>query len=232
MRSPDGPQKGVIKLPQREFMNHNIDTNAQVVYLVDDRPSDLKLIERVCENVGIKTKVYDSARRFLAQIDSVTSGCLIADMLMPEMSGLELFSEIRTRSIQITTILMTGFADATTCRAAFQAGVFDFVDKEISPDALLTIIRQGLYQNTEEVRLHRVRNQRRVRIDSLTHRELDVAKLLSRGRALKEVGSKLQISVQTASKHRSNIFDKLEVSNEVELHQIFTDCINMIDSVK
>lgn len=220
------------RLPQEKFMPYNIDPTAPIVYLVDDRPSELKLIERVCENVGIETMVFDSPRRFLSQIDSKTTGCLIADMLMPEMSGLQLFAELQARSIQLTTILMTGFADASTCRAAFQAGVFDFVDKEISPDALLTITRQALMRNAEQVRQHKLRSQRRVRIDSLTHRELDVARLLSRGRALKEVGSKLHISVQTASKHRSNIFDKLEVNNEVELHQMFEDCINLLETAK
>lgn len=213
-------------------MPHNIDATAPIVYLVDDRPTELKLIERVCENVGIETQIFDSPKRFLAHVNSNTTGCLIADMLMPEMSGLQLFAELQTRSIQLTTILMTGFADASTCRSAFQAGVFDFVDKEISPDALLTITRQALLKNAEEVQKHKIRSQRRVRIDSLTHRELDVARLLSHGRALKEVGSKLHISVQTASKHRSNIFDKLAVNNEVELHQMFVDCINMIESAK
>lgn len=200
----------------------------QMVYLVDDRPTDLLLIQRICENVGIPTTAYERASEFLVDVDTRQSGCLVADLLMPEMSGLDLFKQIQARGIPLTTILITGFADASSCRAGFQSGVFDFIEKDLSPGDLISIIQRALAHNRSEWVRRNLRADRMHRIEALTTREMDVAKLLSRGSALKEVGCRLNISVQTASKHRSNIFDKLEVSNEVELHQAFSDCMELL----
>lgn len=203
--------------------------DTDIVYLVDDRPTDMLMIRRLCESVNIEACVYHSPVTFLEEVSRDARGCLIVDLLMPEMSGLELFQEIKKRKLEITTVVITGFADATSCRTGFQAGVFDFIEKDFSPDALLSVIRHALDHNRISVRDRKIREARWKRIEDLTAREMDVARLLSEGNVLKEIGSKLSISVQTASKHRSSIFDKLEVSNEVELHQTFVDCMGLIE---
>lgn len=203
--------------------------DADVVYLVDDRPTDLLMIRKLCESVGIEARVFDSPVTFLAEVEKDAAGCLIVDLLMPDMSGLELFEQIKKRGINLTTVIITGFADATSCRSGFQSGVFDFIEKDFSPEELLSVIRRALEQNRTLVRNRKLRAERWSRIEELTAREMDVARLLNEGSVLKEIGSKLNISVQTASKHRSSVFDKLNVSNEVELHQAFADCLDMIE---
>lgn len=199
-----------------------------VVYLVDDRPTDLLLIRRLCESVGIEAIVFDNPITFLNEVSRDAQGCLIVDLLMPDMSGLELFKQIAKRRIQLTTVIITGFADATSCRTGFQSGVFDFIEKDFSPEELLSVIRLALEHNRTLVQSRQVQEARWSRVEELTNREMDVAKLLNEGSVLKEIGAKLNISVQTASKHRTSIFDKLEVSNEVELHQTFADCMDML----
>ncbi len=204
---------------------HDVD----VVYLVDDRPTDMLMIRRLCESVNLEARVYLSPIAFLEEVSQDATGCLIVDLLMPEMSGLELYKQLKRRKIELTTVIITGFADATSCRTGFQAGVFDFIEKDFSPEELLSVIRRALEDNRTTVRDRKIREARWKRIEELTLREMDVAKLLSEGNVLKEIGAKLNISVQTASKHRSSIFDKLEVSNEVELHQTFSDCMSLIE---
>ncbi|MCA9127582.1 MAG: response regulator [Planctomycetales bacterium] len=199
--------------------------NEEIVYLVDDRPSDLLLVRRLCESVGIAVKVYDNPVTFLADVDKYACGCLIVDLLMPDMSGLQLFNHLAKRRIQLTTVIITGFADATSCRTGFRSGVFDFIEKDFSPDELLSVIRRALEHNRSVVRVQRMREERCNRVEELTQREMDVARLLNEGNALKEIGARLGISVQTASKHRTSIFGKLSVTNEVELHQSFADCL-------
>lgn len=215
-------------------MNHSIIRKdaaiaSDIVYLVDDRPTDMLMIRRLCESVGIEAQVFPSPIAFLENVPRNATGCLIVDLLMPEMSGLELFKQVKKRKIDLTTVIITGFADATSCRTGFQAGVFDFIEKDFSPEELLSVIRQALEHNRTTVKDRSIREARWRRIEDLTSREMDVARLLSEGNVLKEIGSKLSISVQTASKHRSSIFDKLKVSNEVELHQAFSDCISMLE---
>ncbi len=211
------------------FVRRDPTVASDVVYLVDDRPTDMLMIRRLCESVSIDAQVFSSPIAFLENVPRDATGCLIVDLLMPEMSGLELYQQVRRRKIELTTVIITGFADATSCRTGFQAGVFDFIEKDFSPEELLSVIRQALEHNRTTVRDRRLREARWKRIEDLTAREMDVARLLSEGNVLKEIGSKLSISVQTASKHRSSIFDKLQVSNEVELHQAFSDCMNMLE---
>lgn len=216
------------------MLNHSVLGTAtsvatDVVYLVDDRPTDMLMIRRLCESVSIEAQVFPSPITFLEKVPRNATGCLIVDLLMPEMSGLELYKQVKKRKIDLTTVIITGFADATSCRTGFQAGVFDFVEKDFSPEELMSVIRQALEHNRTTVRDRSIREARWRRIEDLTSREMDVARLLSEGNVLKEIGSKLSISVQTASKHRSSIFDKLEVTNEVELHQAFSDCIAMLE---
>ena len=97
---------------------------------------------------------------------------------------------------------------------------------------VVSIVRSGLQRNRDEVPGRRKRRSRRMRVDNLTAREIDVARLLSHGQALKEVGAELKISVQTASKHRTSIFTKMDVANQVELHQAFEDCWDLIEQAK
>lgn len=200
----------------------------QTVFLVDDRPGDLLAIQRLCESVGIRVETYENPDRFLDEVTPQKQGCLIVDLLMPQMSGLDLYDRLLKRNVHLTTVLITGFADASSCRAGFQAGVFDFIEKDLGPDELLAVIRRALDHSRRNSSERRLREERWERINALTAREMDVAQLLSSGDALKEVGSKLNISVQTASKHRSSIFEKLQVSNEVELHRAFAACEDLL----
>ena len=204
----------------------------QTVFLVDDRPGDLLAIQRLCENVGIPVESYENPERFLAEITPQHQGCLIVDLLMPQMSGLDLFNQLLKRNVNLTTVLITGFADASSCRAGFHAGVFDFIEKDLGPEELLAVIRRALDHSRRNSHRQRLREERWARISALTAREMDVAQLLSAGDALKEVGSKLNISVQTASKHRSSIFEKLSVNNEVDLHRAFADCEALLNQAQ
>lgn len=196
----------------------------ECVYLIDDKPSDLFLIRRLCEDVGLTTKSFECPSEFLEIITPEDTGCLVADLLMPEMSGLQLFEKLIARDIYLTTIIISGYADAGSCRAAFQKGVFDFIEKKTSPEELMRVIQRAFKENRTAVADRRLRDVTWRKIEELTNREMEVAQLLAKGNTLKEIGSSLGISVQTASKHRSSIFEKLDVTNEVALHRVFENC--------
>ncbi len=188
-----------------------------IVYLVDDHPDELLLIRKQCESVGLPVRTYQSPTTFLTDVDSDSRGCVVVDLLMPQMTGLQLFSNLRKKGVTMPIIVVTGHADAGTCRKAFNNGVFDFLEKSFNPNDLLAVIQRALQANQEEVGQRQQRDLFLEKLGLLSSREKDVMYLLADGKTLKEIAAEFQISVQTASKHRSSLFNKLDIANEVDL---------------
>ena len=193
------------------------ETASPVVYLVDDNPDDVQIIQRLCESVGLAVRCFSSPQKFLSEFDADQPGCVVSDLLMPEMTGLQLFQELNTTIRDIPVIIMTAHADAMTCRRALQAGVFDFVEKSFNPHDLLVVIQGAIERDARRHDSRIQRQQDLKQLDLLSKREVEVMRLLADGLALKDIASDLGISVQTASKHRGSIFEKLAVTNEVDL---------------
>ena len=187
------------------------------VYVIDDHPQELLLIKRLCESVDLRVTTFDSPEVFLDQVDPETSGCVVVDLLMPQMSGLEVQSRMAALGVSMPIIVVTGHADTSTCRTAFKKGVFDFIEKGFEPHDLLTSIQRALEANQQAREKQSQRGAAIAQLDALTQREVEVMRQLAQGYSLKEIAGSSGISVQTASKHRCNIFRKLEVNNEVDL---------------
>lgn len=190
--------------------------NCGHVYLVDDDAIQRQFIHRLCVSSGFKTISFTTPRDFLAEAADLEPGCLLLDMMMPGMDGLALFQHVTEQRFPLTCVLMTGFADTTACRAAFRAGMYDFVDKDRPPMEILETIKHAIAHQrtfTERIQTSSCSYQWK----ELTARESEVAELLMDGRTLKQIAAQLDISVQTASKHRSRVFDKVKVRSEVEL---------------
>ncbi|MDA8746483.1 response regulator [Rubripirellula amarantea] len=187
------------------------------VYLVDDSPEEIQFVERICESVGVKVRSFSSAESFLDAMDSIKGGCVLIDMLMPGMNGLSLFEAIKDQDSSLTCILMTGFGDTASCRAAFRAGIFDFIEKDAGPREFLDVIERA-FDHAESISDRTSGTaDTPAEWEVLTQREKEVAEQLVHGFTLKKIASILGITVQTASKHRSRVFDKLGVASEVEL---------------
>jgi FixJ family two-component response regulator len=187
------------------------------VYMIDDDPNDVVIIRRLCESVGLRVESFSSPQDFLMQARSVKSGCIVADLMMPEMTGLQLHAELKDSQAEIPIIVITGHADAQTCRTALRNGVFDFVEKSFNPHDLLVVIQSAIEENTKKNNERRLREKAEQQFDNLSKREDEVMKLLVTGLTLKSIARELRISVQTASKHRLRLFEKLDIHNEVEL---------------
>ncbi len=188
-----------------------------IVYLIDDDPNDAMIMRRLCESAGLVVRTFSSPQTFLRDLGPEDHGCIVADLLMPKMTGLQLHAELLKAGYEMPIIVVTGHADARTCRTALRSGVYDFVEKTFDPHDLLVVIQEAIKNNFRNSNARRVRNTYREQLKSLSPREREVMKLLSEGRTLKEIAATFSISVQTASKHRCNLFDKLGVRNEVEM---------------
>ena len=199
-------------------MNHpHFDPTPPVVYIIDDHPNDSLIVRRLCESVGLSARTYDSPTNFLADLKPGNKGCIVADLMMPEMTGLQLHAELQQANSELPIIVLTGHADATTCRTAFRNGVFDYVEKGFNSHDLLVVIRAAIDQNATRSKEGSIRRSFSKQLDVLSPREREAMALLADGLTLKEIATEFDISVQTASKHRSSLFEKLGVGNEIEL---------------
>tara|TARA_R110002049_G_scaffold4601_5_gene32589 strand:+ start:818543 stop:819208 length:666 start_codon:yes stop_codon:yes gene_type:complete len=188
-----------------------------IVYVIDDHPQELLLIRRLCESVNLEVQTFDSPDDFLKQVDPKSAGCVVVDLLMPQMSGLDVQTRMLALGVTMPIIVVTGHADTGTCRTAFKKGVFDFLEKGFEPHDLLTSIQRALEANEQHREKESQRGVAMAQLDALTQREVEVMRQLAQGNSLKEIAGASGISVQTASKHRCNIFRKLDVNNEVDL---------------
>ena len=187
------------------------------VFAVDDHPDDLLLIRDRCKTVGIDVRTFRVPSEFLAEVPADAIGCVVADLLMPGMTGLQLHSELLRRGMQLPVILTTGHADVASCRVALKNGVFDYVEKSLDPNEMLFVIQRALKKNEEDWRDFKTREMFLEKLSGLSPREKDVMYQLAQGKSLKDVAQTLEISVQTTSKHRVSLFKKLEIDNEIDL---------------
>jgi two-component system, LuxR family, response regulator FixJ len=188
-----------------------------IVFVVDDDPAMRKSLRWLIESVGLAVAAFERADTFLLAYDGTQPGCLVLDVRMPGMSGLELQAALAARSLQIPTIVITGHADVTMAVRAVQNGALDFLEKPFSDQVLLDRIRQAI----EIDRLERVRRDRQHRIAErmarLTSREQEVMRLVVQGKSNKEVAGALALSPKTVEVHRAHVMEKMEVDSLAEL---------------
>jgi FixJ family two-component response regulator len=192
-------------------------THEPTVFLVDDEPSARKSFQFLVESAGLRVEAYASATDFLAGYNPLTPGCLVLDVRMPRMSGLELQQRLLDANIRVPIIFVSGHADVGIAANAFRAGAFDFVEKPVHDEDLLQRIRQAISRDAEWRKQRTHHDEVRRRVGTLTPREREVLDSLVQGKSIKQVASHFGVSVQTAAKHRARVLEKMDVINEVEL---------------
>ena len=163
---------------------------------------------------GYSVEAFPSARSFLDGFDPRRGGCLLLDVRMPQMTGLELQQQLNVRGWRIPVIFITGHGTVSLAIAAMKAGAFDFIEKPLREDALLESIERALHWNDEE-RLERASLQ--IRAASLTPREREVFDLVAAGEPNKVIARRLGISFRTIELHRAHIIEKLQARSLSDL---------------
>jgi RNA polymerase sigma factor (sigma-70 family) len=194
----------------------NMTTDA-VVYLVDDDPAVLKSLHWLVESASLAAKPLNSAASFLEAYDPRRPGCLILDVRMPQMTGLQLQSLLKERNIELPIIIMTGHSDVPTCTESFRNGAFDFIEKPADDEFLIARVQQAIATDIERRQQEVHRTEISKRLATLTPREREVMDAIVSGKSQKRIASELGISFQTAAKHRAKVLTKLQVGNDVEV---------------
>src|SRR5215831_15832690 len=204
MASQDGPDKARASDQQ------------PTVYVVDDDPAMRSSLRWLIESVGLTVRTCASAQDFLRTYEG-DPGCLVLDMRMPGMSGLDLQAELAARKIHIPILIITGYAEVPLAVRAMKGGAFDFIEKPFSDQALLDRIRAAVALD-EEARHHRVARQEVAsRLRLLTARERDVLSRVVTGKSNKVIAAELRLSTKTVEVHRAHVMEKLKADSLADL---------------
>ncbi|HMP06797.1 MAG TPA: response regulator [Lacipirellulaceae bacterium] len=187
------------------------------VFIVDDDAAALDSLDCLLRSVGLQVQAYSSPSQFLQEYDPTRPGCIVLDVRMPELSGLELQQELLLRGSAPPILVVTGHADVPVCAAAFRAGAFDFIEKPVNHQLLLGRIQRAIEVDSVQRRHAQLKRTMEDRVNRLTPREREVMTMIVDGHSLKQVSALLGISGQTAAKHRARVLEKLEVTTDAAL---------------
>lgn len=191
--------------------------NEPVVHIVDDDASVRDSLAFLLDCSGLATRTHSSAVAFLAALPDLEQGCVITDVRMPEMSGLELVETLKQRNAGFPVIVITGHADVPMAIQALHVGVSDFIEKPFSDEAILLAVRTALARLQDRDELETERDAIRQRIAMLSGREGEVMEGLVDGKANKMIAYDLDISARTVEVYRANVMTKMGARTLSEL---------------
>lgn len=191
-----------------------------IVYIVDDDTSFLRSLSRLLAAVGYTVEAYVSAQDFFARPAPDRPGCVVADLQMPDVNGLQLQDRLRRSAHPLPVIFLTGQGDIPSTVSAMRSGAEDFLTKRAPQEELLEAVDRALARDALE-RLQRSRKRELSnRFDELSGREKEVLSHVVRGRMNKEIAAELNINLRTVKLHRTNLTRKLNVQSVAELTRL------------
>lgn len=195
------------------------DTNVSqpTVFIVDDDQAIRSSLQWLIESVGLNVECFSSAEAFLDSYYPGRSGCLLLDVRMPGMSGLELQEYLQQQDIRIPVIIITGHGDVPMAVRAMKSGATDFIDKPFNDELLLDSIRNALSQDEHQRDKQSKLAELAVRLSHLTPREKEVMDMVTLGQSNKEIANTLGVSAKTVEAHRAKVMEKMEANSLAEL---------------
>lgn len=189
----------------------------ETVYIVDDDPSLRDGLCDLLDSAGLKTACFPSAEDFVEKATADMAGCLLLDVRLPGMSGIELQSRMAEFGISLPIIIMTAHGDVPMVRKALKAGAVEFLTKPFSSDELLDSVQQAFARDRERRRSEIQMSSIHARFQTLTERERQTLELVTAGLTNKEIADKLHLSVVTIKLHRGQVMRKMQAESLADL---------------
>lgn len=191
--------------------------NEAVVHVIDDDEAARQSLEFLLRSAKIEVKTYDSAMAFLASSKAISSGCIVTDVRMPEMSGIDLLQRLNERGVKVPVIVITGHADVALAVQAMKMGAVDFIEKPFDDDLFIAAVRAALSRQESEARRDTERTELHDRLATLSNREHEVLEGLVAGNPNKTIAYDLGISPRTVEIYRANVMTKMKAASLSEL---------------
>ena len=193
-----------------------------IVYVIDDDEGARHSLEFLLDVAGIRVRSFPSADAFLMASPPLARACVVTDVRMPGMSGVELVEELKRRGAEVPVIVITGHADVPLAIQAMKAGVADFIEKPFDDQTILAAIRRAIAEQAGAEEAQAERQAVAERIASLSPREREVMDGLVAGKANKAIAYDLGISARTVEVYRANVMMKMQAKTLSELVQMVT----------
>jgi len=187
------------------------------VFVIDDDPAVRDSLSLLLSLKGVRTQLFANAESFVESYRADWVGCVLTDLRMPGMTGLELQSALRARQIEIPVVVLTAHGDVATARAALKNGAFDFLEKPIEDAMLLEVLQNALRADRDRRAAAALRSLAAARFERLTEREREILALIAAGHQNVEVALQLGISPRTVEVHKAHIMEKLDCRSLAEL---------------
>lgn len=210
-----------MTIDSRDPVTAQADPVEKLVYLVDDDEAVRDSLRWLLEGNGFGVQTYASAEAFLQAYDPEPYACLVLDVRMNGMSGIELHDELLRRGQDLPLIFMTGHGDVPMAVARMKLGAVDFLEKPFDDQQLCRTVAQALENAAQRRSEFSQREHNQSLLERLTPRERQVLDLIAAGRLNKQIADDLSISIKTVEAHRANIMDKFEVRTMADLMRKF-----------
>jgi two-component system, LuxR family, response regulator FixJ len=210
------PPSGAYHLETLKAIMHDPDMRKPIIYIVDDQLAVCSALREMLSVRGNEVEAFGSARNFLDAFDATRPACLVADVRMPDMDGIELVRELERNRVGIPAVLMSGYADVQMAVKAIKAGAEDFIEKP-GGDELTLAIERCLALSTERFASRQSQDDLERRFRSLTPREVEVFDLVAQGRTSQEIAATIGKSPSTVDIYRIQIMAKMQADSIIVL---------------
>jgi len=190
------------------------------VYVVDDEPDMLKALERLLGVAGFSVQTFASPEQFLAQHDDTVPGCIVLDLALPVLNGLELQQALLAQGSALPIVFLTGRGDIAASVRAMKLGAADFLTKPVEADELIAAVAGALERNREQRAARAEQHLAASRLAALTAREREVFELIAQGRLNKQIAAECGTVERTIKFHRANLMRKLGVRTVADLVRV------------
>lgn len=194
--------------------------NHITTHIVDDDPAVRDALQWLLKSRGVYSQAWDSGAVFLSAARADLCGCLLLDVRMPGMSGIELFDRLRALGCRLPVIFLTGHGDVPMAVQALKDGAFDFIEKPYDDNALVDKVLAAITHDSKRCAHEGSIRLLRQKLEQLTQREQEVMQMILVGKLNKVIADDLGIAMRTVEVHRSRIFEKMQVRSAVELSQL------------
>lgn len=188
-----------------------------LVHVVDDEPAVVDLLRRLCADRGLEVAGFGAARDFLSALDPQRPGCLVLDLRLPDMTGIELLEKLRELGTTQTIVFISGYAEVEHAVRAMKMGVHDFLEKPFSNQSILDAIVSAVARDAKSREAKAEVDDIGRRVARLTRRERQVMDLVVKGLANKAIAAELSLSPKTVEVYRANVMAKMEVGSLAQL---------------
>lgn len=194
-----------------------------LVYLVEDDSAVRDSLVWLFRKEGYDVEAYGTPAEILSAYDQSKHGCLVLDLRLPEMTGIELRQKLIEQGCTHPFIIITGHGDVPDATRSMRMGAIDFIEKPLDITLLLSRVREAIEADLRQRREIMEHESFRSRFETLSPREREVLELVVAGKLTKQIANQLEISIKTVEVHRSNITRKMKVDNFIQLVRLYTE---------